>query len=158
MAERKVRNVFCKNCLYLDKSRTQESGEMLRYGCNRPGQHYTVGWVSRISGLNNMGCSACGRLIPGIWFRVSGEAAKKEKLKGLKLLYCGTVYGSGKPQRLLYWEANEDSGTFEVRSDILEGMKVKALYISEEVFKKSQSMARRIRKEYNRERECLPFV
>lgn len=80
-----MREWNCYNCIYLDKSRKQESKncvDCFRYGCNaRLLNGFIFGWIRKDNELKTMGCSDCNRIKVGTSFT----------LNKTKCFYCGSI-------------------------------------------------------------------
>lgn len=85
MAER-VKELFCIDCIHLQRNDPYISGEMALYKCSKHGK--VVGWVQKDKperGLKQMGCSECNTLPIGDVFDVIRRFSNKCK----RYLYCG---------------------------------------------------------------------
>lgn len=70
-----VKGINCNNCFYLDKTNKYTMGSMYQYGCKclKANKGYIVGWLSKDSGLNNMGCCYCNKLLYGTVFKSTND-------------------------------------------------------------------------------------
>lgn len=90
MAER-MREIYCIDCIHLQRDDPYISGQMALYRCSCQGRDGKVaGWVQKDkpkNGLKKMGCSGCNKLYPGDV--ILCHARFKEVTA--KWLYCGSV-------------------------------------------------------------------
>lgn len=88
MAER-IREIYCIDCIHLQRDDPYISGQMALYRCSCQGRDgKVVGWVQKDNperGLKQMGCSGCNKLCVGDMFDVRSRFSDKYK----RYMYCG---------------------------------------------------------------------
>ena len=87
-------NIWCNDCIFLDKTDKIDEGHCYSYGCLRTPRTQIVGWIKSDKELKTMGCSNCNKLEIGTKFKVVSRFTDKHKT----YLFCGMI--NGKP--LLY--------------------------------------------------------
>lgn len=111
MAER-VRNLFCSDCIHLQKEYPIVSGQMVLYRCTsqkRAGS--VVGWCPIGKIPERMGGSCCNKLYPGDQIEIRSRFNDNR----VRYLYCGKV----RDKYLLYRINN--GGYIEADRDCLRG-------------------------------------
>lgn len=115
MAER-VKELFCIDCIHLQRNDPYISGQMALYRCScQGGDGKVVGWVQKDnpeSGLKKMGCFGCNKLCVGDKVCVNSYFSDSKQ----KYLYCGSSNRIGK-----YLLHTSEGGMIEVDKSFFRG-------------------------------------
>lgn len=150
--------MWCNNCIYLDKTRRQESKNgtnCFRYGCNTRIDGHICGWITQDKELKTMGCSDSNKVRVGTEFIVANRYKKQIKT----FLYCGKI--NGRP--LLY--CLEEQKYRIVSTNYLRTQagklkdNIRVVAKSEEQFKRNKRKAKQKRRRYIEDvEENMPFI
>lgn len=114
--DERIKEIFCIDCIHLQRNDPYISGQMALYKCSCHGRDgKVVGWVQKDkpkNGLKKMGCSGCNKLYPGDKVCANSYFSDSKQ----KYLYCGSSNRRGK--YLLYIS---EGGMIEVDKGFFRG-------------------------------------